>query len=454
MINSSPDFQLPSPLNNERFAELPTARLLTLTQELFEIGPAFGACLNVALLRGEDDFAERCAANITSAPLIQCFYLYRSGRQWPQLTELIKNHVLENLHQEGRLSSLALDAIVATQSFNSELHRLLITRVAEIKPDLRVSPTIDAFFSRKSQDLGIETNFSSKKLRSTDELHIIGITKVKNEGALVSECVGNLLKFCDEVLIFDNHSSDSCAEEAQKNFGGERITIFHEPDIHIFDEQIIYDRLFFEARARYATHMVLIDADEKASPDLGDYKGLRERARCLHAGDALAVPFRQVSGKGFMDYNSFSALNEQRHLLAPYKDFLYADDGFAVHRKGALHNPWIPQGFPRNRYFIHDDQTCLLHFEKANPIKPLIKNDWYILNELLTYHASFAHILGQYLPMQITCNFMLQHPPKENSLATVTCEDYLKLPQSRLHDIKSLISKLPKEGQFLMNFTY
>lgn len=447
----------PLPLNPDRFAKLAAAPLFDLAKEMAGTESAFAMCLNVALLRGDKDFAAKLAAGITNPALAQAFHLYRAGGLVKNALALAAGPVMEAIKPNAPVQSIVLDAIQTARAHNAELHRKLMQKIAAAGPDVKMSPAIHAFLYRETKaalgDAAAEkiSGESSAPAPPPAPVRIAGLTMIRNEGDLVGQCVGHMLEFCDFVIIFDDNSTDGAPEAVVAQFGAERVEILRRPDVKVFNEKITVDALFDGARRRGATHVLKIDADERASPELA--KTLRERARNLRLGESLAVPFRQVFGKGFIDYGRYAGLNDSARLLPPWKDFLYCDAG-GEHHPMPLHTPWLPSGFPRRRHFAGDDSLSLLHFEKANVWNALVKVDLYITRELFLYKTAHLLVLARYLPLHIVYNHELDFPPEADALAAPPSRELAALSEWRLKDAAELARHLPPEGRVLQNFRY
>jgi len=445
------------PFNPGRFARLGLDDLYNLAREWMTFETAFGMCLNAALLQGKKELAARLAAHMGQAKLAPAFYLYRTAGLTHEAMKLVEGPIPATLRPGAFVPGIVCDAIAAAKTTRPDLHKELLRKIIAAAPDLTWSPATHAFLYReagavldeaKAQALGLR----ARPVATGPEPCLAGITRVRNEGGLVSACVGNMLKFCDFVLLFDHNSDDGAPEEAQSRFGASRVEILRQPDMGLFDEKRVNDHLFARAREKKATHMVLIEADEQASPDLADPALVRDYARSLAPGEVLTVPYPQAWEGGFVDYRRFENLNECVRFLPPFRDFLYCDDGKSLHRKMMLHNPWLPEARPARRHFIDDPALCNIHFEKANSLNGMLKNDLYILRELYHFSTPLPTVLARYLAPHLIHNATRAAPPPPDPLANPPCEDYKTLCEWRRHDARELFPRLPPPARFLLNF--
>ncbi len=446
-------------LNPGRFARLDTGALYNLAREWMGFETAFGMCLNVATLNGKKELAAKLAANMGAAKLAPAFYLYRSGGLTDRAMELAAGPVQALIRPNAPVAGLVLDAIAATKTPRPDLHKELLQKLMAASPDLTWGAANHAFIYREAVAALGEKDaepFGCRAVVSNTgaEPCIAGLTRVRNEGELVSLCVGNMLEFCNFVLIFDHNSEDGAPEEARTRYGEDRVEILHQTDMKLFDEKRVNESLFARAREKKATHMVLVDADERASPMLADPVTIRGYAQSLAPGEALTVPYRQVWDDGFIDYARFESLNDRARFLPPFRDFLYCDDGRSMHRSMMLHNPWLPDGYPRKRHFMEDERLANIHYEKANPLNGMIKNDLYILRELYHFNTALPTVLARYLAPHIIHNAFYDDLPPIDPLAEAPGEEYRALCEWRLRDARELFPRLPPQAQFLLNFGY
>jgi len=443
--------------NPGRFARLDPDALYNLAREWKDFETAFGMCLNAVLLQGRKELAARIAAQMGEAKLAPAFYLYRTAGLVDEAMKLAEGPVPSLIKPDAGLPGIVLDAVAAARSARPELHRELLRKIIAAAPDLKWSPATHTFLyeearaalgEEQAQVLGRRAAPASQ----AKDVCIAGLTRVRNEGELVSQCAENMLSFCDFVLIFDHNSDDGAPEEAKLCFGA-RVEILRQPDMELFDEKRVNEHLFSRAREKKATHMVLVDADERISPRLTDLQTVRAYAGALVPGEALTVPYRQVWEDGFVDYKRFAGLNDTARFLTPFRDFLYCDDGHALHRSMKLHTPWLPDNYPARRHFIGDFELANLHFEKANGLNGMIKNDLYILRELFHFNTPLPTVLARYLAPHLIHNATHDAPPAPDPLAAAPHEEYKTLSSWRLRDARELLPRLPPPARFLLNFS-
>ena len=89
-------------------------------------------------------------------------------------------------------------------------------------------------------------------------MKIIALIPAKNEGVLLPMCLESLLNVADEVIVYDDHSTDDTVIVAQK-YGAVVISENYTSEAG-WPEYEIRERLLLEARSRNATHILSLDA--------------------------------------------------------------------------------------------------------------------------------------------------------------------------------------------------
>ncbi len=267
---------------------------------------------------------------------------------------------------------------------------------------------------------------------SPNYFKLVGITKVKNEGGLTNLAVNHMLEYCDEVIISD--ASDTPIDEKKLDgFGRVKIIKQQQP----FNEKIIYDDLYLEARKSKATHIMHLDVDERLSAKWGPEE-LRRTASYLTAGESIAVPWDQLYDIGGaikkLDYDIAFGDFTFIKLNPPYKDLIYCDDGNSQHHLLKLHCPYIPEGFPSRRYIA---EKSLNHLEGLSIENYILKcNKYYEFDYGI--NSNFDLAIGRYLPVYFKNTRMLIDGPINSFFKDSyfePCERYINELMSRLNNI-------------------
>jgi hypothetical protein len=213
-----------------------------------------------------------------------------------------------------------------------------------------------------------------------------------------------MLGFCDDVILWDHRSDDGSIDELERALGSERARVeIVRSSAPEYNERIIYDELFARARARGATHICHYDADEILSTTL-TRDGLRQVAAGLAPGDAACVELVQLVGAegGYIDYASTGGWAATQYYLPQWRDFIFADDGRAVHAQTHLHGGWLPHGVLRRRLFLDPGDAVNFHMDKPDAATARIKNDWYKAKELLLHGFPVEKLVYRYMFYALT----------------------------------------------------
>lgn len=307
-------------------------------------------------------------------------------------------------HQACRLPPL-LNYCVEKQSLQSwyrpiaGFHALLneLTRSApgELRAKLDILP-------REYGDLTDDVNPETKKIRLT------GIAKVHNEGRRVLRVVQSMLDFCDDVVLWDHRSDDGSIDDLERLPRAERnrLEVIRSTSPE-YNERIIYDELFSRARQRKATHICHFDADEILSCKFSKTR-LRQVAARLHPGDVASIELVQLVGAqgDYIDYSNANGLAASQYYLPQWRDFLFADDGHALHAQTHLHGGWLPNASLKRRTFLDPAQVVNFHMDKPDANTAKIKNDWYKAKELVLHRFPVEKLIYRYMFYALTYEFM------------------------------------------------
>jgi hypothetical protein len=267
--------------------------------------------------------------------------------------------------------------------------------VSEITENLRfnISVTAELLQNTKHKSIG-SFAFLGEELHSRDvaeNIKIIGITKVKNEGGLTSLALDSWMDFCDQIIVSD--ASDKPCLNDLAEFG-DRVTVINQ--ISPYHEKVVYDQLFAVARQQKATHILHFDVDEIPDENLKP-DNVRLYASKMSAGEALAVSWPQIFKKNqnYLEEHFGTQFNYCSHrLFPPFKDLIFCDDGLSSHRDMPIHNPWITEEFPSKRFFISGGLLHLQGLCNENIVRK-INNYW---RADFSANKNLELALGRYTP--------------------------------------------------------
>ena len=124
-------------------------------------------------------------------------------------------------------------------------------------------------------------------------MKLIAITPVRNEAAFIGLTGRAALRWCDEVVFLNHASTDATAgilaAIQAENIG--RVTVLHAEDAQ-WNEMTHRQLLLEAARARGATHIAIVDADELLTANVLDWT--REQIKAMEPGRLLQIPMRNM----------------------------------------------------------------------------------------------------------------------------------------------------------------
>lgn len=345
------------------------------------------------------------------------------------------------------LSSRLPDLLICLKRASGDLYMKFLRKLLDQRPDLMGSAEMHALLHRElTRMFGAEAaqSIGGRELDPKREydraVKIVGVAKFRDEGRLAELCIQDLMGVCDHVIVYDDRSCDGSIDALKSRWDGSRLTVATLPGQTAFNEKVIYDLLFDEARARQATHILMLDADERLSPALADRSVMRSLAAQSDPGEAVTVRWDQFVGDGFLSYDRFEGLGYCDRLVQTQKTLLYADDGAATHYDLALHNPITPKGFPTRRLYVHDTRYAIHHFDKLNIEATAQKVDWYLLKDVVQDGVPVEHALRRYIPQG---HILSYHKGK-----TAVCEQLagLEVYQQRCNKTRAADIEMWMEG--------
>ena len=202
-------------------------------------------------------------------------------------------------------------------------------------------------------------------------MKIIGLIPVRNEEWILPTCVTSLRKFCDDIIAFDDNSTDSSVE-ILKSLG---VSVYHNKNLGMWGdvERSNRENLLKLGRERGGTHFVCVDADECFTSNFE--ANAKELISKLRPGQKLSLQWMAL----WRDMRAFR--NDSSIWSNNFKDFivydtgsLSYDDGFLCvgHTPGSNNSTWIK---------ITREQGSVLHFQFSHWNRFQIKQAWYQCTE-------------------------------------------------------------------------
>ena len=216
-----------------------------------------------------------------------------------------------------------------------------------------------------------------------ENINLIGIMRVKNEGHCIGEAIKCLYKHVDEIVVYDDKSNDDTVEVINRlSANGIKISV-ETANTWIFNESLIHQKLFDVCRKKQATHILQLDADEILSGNFLTESGslIREIASRMNKGDCLALPWTNITSQDadiaeYIDSMDFFHRSPSRRVQS-MKDIMYCDDGKTNFSElHSIHVNTVPEGY-KQRFIVLDKDLSLFHLEQLNMTNFLMKKDWY-----------------------------------------------------------------------------
>jgi len=209
-------------------------------------------------------------------------------------------------------------------------------------------------------------------------MKLIAIVPCRSEGWIAGLTFRGLLMWVDELVVLD-HASDppisasNFWDRADRN----RVTILVESNPE-WDEMRDRQRLLDQARARGATRIVTIDADELVTGNL--LPDIRPGVECMPAHTLLQLPWVQLRGDLHTMHRAGAGLWGQNWATSAFVDqpeahWQAAGGGYQHHHRepyGVPYAPYRPVPWGRGGLF---------HFQMMSERRLREKQFWYTLVE-------------------------------------------------------------------------
>ena len=216
-------------------------------------------------------------------------------------------------------------------------------------------------------------------------MKIVALIPAKNEETLLPICLKSLSQVADEIIVYDDNSTDSTALVAQEH--GAIVISENYTSASGWPEYEIRERLLLEARSRKATHIISLDADEALTPIF--IKVARDHMSDLKPGDVLSLRWITL-----WKNETVERIDDVFENL--YKDFAFCDDTISHHQYAFLGVGRVPHSLKGIHKIVPFGLGGILHFQYATWEKTQIKQAWYRCSELIKSERSAKRINHTY----------------------------------------------------------
>ena len=213
------------------------------------------------------------------------------------------------------------------------------------------------------------TNKSNRLLSHRKK--IVGLLAVRNEAAIIAQCLQSLSLFTDAIIVMDDASGDetvNIVKSLQQSCGVEKI--IRKSHWHR-DEPGDRNSLLQAGRDIGGTHFISLDADEMFTANLLSNHCLREQILTLKPGDQLGLVWICL-WRSVLQYRY-----DQSEWTNNYKAFVFADDGKSSYNSEFIHTNRVPSGMKGKTTILRGYDQGVLHFQFVNWHNLLIKQAWY-----------------------------------------------------------------------------
>lgn len=173
---------------------------------------------------------------------------------------------------------------------------------------------------------------------------IVGLVPVRNEAALIGQCLKCLSCFTDAIVVLDDASTDETVEIVKSLARECNIKRIIEKKKWYRDEPGDKNKLLNAGRKIGGTHFIVIDADEIFTSNCLDNNFLRNRILQLKPGDKLCLTWIQL----------WRSVDKYRYdgsvWSGQWGDFIFCDDKIASYRSDFIHTSRSPSNLKGKSY--------------------------------------------------------------------------------------------------------
>ncbi len=222
---------------------------------------------------------------------------------------------------------------------------------------------------------------------------IIGLMQVRNESAVIEQCLRALACYTDAIVILDDASEDQTVDIVNALAQELHIeTIIRNTDSawRTSSERRNRQALLNAGRALGGTHFIIIDADEMFASTCTERNWLRSRILRLRQGQVLQLPMLNLWGSTDVYRNDIHCNPYHKQWKAvtvalcddgtcSYDDNPSSSPSGAVHISRAPTNRTVRYG--SNTACARDIRHCIVHFKCVDLEGLYIKQAWYMCLE-------------------------------------------------------------------------
>lgn len=232
---------------------------------------------------------------------------------------------------------------------------------------------------------------------------IVALLQVRNEEAMIEQCLRAVSMYADSIVILDDYSDDDTIEILEKlrlMLPIERIIQNRSCKFKVKDgERQNRQKLLDVGREVGGTHFILIDADEIFCANCQRDNWLRESILKLKSGQVIRFPMINV-------WNSVTMYRDDAVCSPRAKRWrtipmVLCDDGVcnyghdnSLSPAGSIHCVRVPKNRAHGEYDAFVDITDInygvVHFKWANLKNIAIKKAWYMCLEYITANGGSA----------------------------------------------------------------
>lgn len=201
---------------------------------------------------------------------------------------------------------------------------------------------------------------------------IVGLVQIRNEAAIIEQCLHALSFYTDAIVILDDASDDNTVKIVQsvaQKYHVEKI-VCNEASAWLHrTESDNRQKLLDAGREIGGTHFIVLDADEMMSANCKQNNFLRNIILRLNPGDRLQMNIIHV-------WTNFERYRiDDREIL---KFFIFCDDGKCYYLPQFLHVVRVPLNLKGGANLVLDNSNyCLMHLGYAHWPSVLIRQAWY-----------------------------------------------------------------------------
>jgi glycosyltransferase involved in cell wall biosynthesis len=238
---------------------------------------------------------------------------------------------------------------------------------------------------------------------------IVGLVQIRNESAMIEQCLHALSFYTDAIVILDDASTDDtvkiCESVADK-YHIEHIIKNDNSSWETRYESYKLQKLLNTGRSIKGTHFIYVDADEIFTSNCKDNNYLRNKILELTPGQNMHILFFHLWK------NTWQYRDDNSKWRPNFRGCIFCDDGvsnysdYNVVHVSKFPNPHAPS------VYLTDTRYGLIHFQFVNWRNVLVKQAWYRCLERIRYRSKPIHAINSlYAPAKNEHNMILKAVP-------------------------------------------